>query len=102
VKAGYYFGVSGQSAPAYVLVGINEQNSDQFKVYPNPANDAVYINSSSEILSVRVMNNLGQLMIDKTVNTLNYKVDVSKYDRGIYFISIVTKEGQTMRKIAIE
>jgi len=102
VVAVYYFGESGNSAPAYVLVGVNELDANQFQVYPNPAKDMLNIQSDYHINSYIVMNNAGQLVSSKDIESNNFQINVSQYERGIYFIKLITDEGTILRKIAVE
>ncbi|MCD4788880.1 MAG: T9SS type A sorting domain-containing protein, partial [Bacteroidales bacterium] len=103
VVAVYYFGESASSNPAYVLItGIEEPDADMFRIFPNPATDLVNVNSTYEIKTIQVLNNIGQVVIDEEVNTMNYKFNVSTFERGIYYIKLDTDEGQVIRKIAVK
>ncbi len=42
IKAVYYFGESGNSDPAGVIVGIDEMNASEFQFFPNPASNHDY------------------------------------------------------------
>jgi hypothetical protein len=103
VTAVYYFGESDGSSPTYVLiVGINELNASQFQIFPNPASDFVTINSDFEINDIQVINNAGQVVLTKNVHATNYKINVSKFEHGVYYIKLNTKQGVALRKIAVE
>lgn len=77
--------------------GINENESfTSVAVYPNPASDIVRI-KGTKADEIHVFNAAGQLV--KSVQNSN-EVDLSDLNRGIYFISIVTKNKECLtRKI---
>lgn len=102
VVAVYYFGESGNSAPAYVLVGVGELSANQFQIYPNPAKDLLNIRSDYQISSVKLLNNVGQLILDKNVESNSFQINVSQYESGIYYIKLTTDEGTILRKVAVE
>jgi hypothetical protein len=105
VKAVYYFGTSGSSNATYVLVpsvGIGELNADAFQIFPNPADELVNIKSTYQLKTVTVLNNSGQVVIEKEVDADSYQLKVSKLEGGIYYIKLKTSEGFVLRKITIE
>jgi len=103
VVAVYYFGESVPSDPAYALItGIDEPDANMFHIFPNPATDLVNVNSTYEIKTIQVLNNVGQVVIDEEVNAMNYKINVSAFERGIYYFKLETDEGQVIRKIAVK
>ncbi len=69
-------------------------NLKQFTVYPVPANQSVYckgqhLSSGTAIISVK--NILGQTVFQQKVRyseKLNYKIDVSSWKQGVYFLEI--------------
>jgi len=71
-----------------------------FKIYPNPANDLLNIETKKQIemRSVSIYNTLGQLML-VIPNAQNTKlVDVSNLKSGTYFIKIVSDKGSSNAK----
>ena len=104
LKAVYYFGESGFSTPAYALipVGVEETGDDIFRIFPNPASKVVNIESPIEITGIKVFNNSGQVVLDEKVNVMSYQIDVSKFDKGIYYIRLVTGDTKILRKITVK
>jgi len=87
VIAVYYFGDSEASEPAYALItGIEDYDASMLQIFPNPANELVNVKSPVEITRIHVLNNSGQLVLDEEVNNMEYQIDVSQYEAGIYFI----------------
>jgi len=103
VIAVYYFGDSEASEPAYVLItGIEDYDASLFQIFPNPATELVNVSSPVEITRIHVLNNKGQLVLDEEVNNMEYQINVSKYEAGIYFIKLETSEGTILRKVAVK
>jgi hypothetical protein len=102
VVAIYYFGESGPSDPAYVLVGIENPTAAEFQIYPNPASELVTIKSVFHVNTIEVLNNAGQVVYRENVEAMNFSVNVSDYERGIYYFRINTDDGVLLRKIAVK
>ena len=67
-------------------VGLNENNSELTGfVYPNPTNGMLNIQSSKELLSVKIINSLGQILIEQKNAS---SIDMSEMKAGIYFIHL--------------
>jgi len=65
------------------IVGINEVLTNELVAYPNPSNDIFTVNLPVGSKSF-VYNQLGEKLFDLQSN----KIDLSKYTKGIYFLSI--------------
>jgi len=103
VVAVYYFGESDASNAAYaVITGVEDYDASLFQIYPNPAAELVNVKSPVTIDRIHILNNNGQLVLDEEVNSMEYQIDVSKYDTGIYFIKLETSEGVILRKVAVK
>ena len=63
------------------------------KIYPNPANDMVRIESEGNIESVMVYNTLGALVETVSANSSTVNVNLNGYNNGIYFFSIRHSDG---------
>jgi hypothetical protein len=102
VRSQYYFGESGNSIPANVFVGIEEMTDyDGFRIFPNPASNQVIIASPMEVNRVKLFDNNGHLVMDIQMNTMQFRIDISKLDSGIYFIKLGTAEGEILKKITV-
>jgi hypothetical protein len=74
-------------------VGSIEENPNDIKIYPNPANDFLNIQSKNpiEIASINIYNALGQFAMTSASNENG--VDVSDLSAGIYFVKISSDQG---------
>jgi photosystem II stability/assembly factor-like uncharacterized protein len=64
-------------------------------VYPNPANNSLFIESNEKYMTVSCMNYLGQFFDMKLENN---SINISELTAGIYFLNLVTKDGETATK----
>jgi len=78
-------------------VGV-ESHETVVNVYPNPANNVVNINASSEISNIEVVNMAGQSVMIETVNTINAQVNVANLAAGMYFVKVNTANGDNFTK----
>lgn len=78
---------------------IQELDAKTVTVYPNPATDAVYINSSSvdmRFIAYQIMDINGQIMV---INVKNNQIDISNLSSGVYLLKIDTEKGSVFKRI---
>jgi hypothetical protein len=83
------------------LTGITEiEKINSVFVAPNPVSDKVNVYSKEMIHTVSVFNNLGQVVSQQRVNSVQSQIDLSSMTDGVYFISIQFKDGsKAVRKV---
>ncbi len=69
-------------------------------VFPNPAEDIIHIRSNNNIISISITDITGKIILQQNKRTNS--VDISKLEKGIYFIIIYEKENQITEKIIIK
>jgi hypothetical protein len=78
------------------------KGEDDILIYPNPATDQISIqHKGEEILDVNFFNNLGQLIHQETISANKKTINVSKFDKGLYFIEINKGTRKILRKLLI-
>ncbi len=79
----------------------NGNTVSEFKVYPNPAKDFLFISSKNGILikEVNVFNLLGQKILNKT--DIKDRIDVSMLKQGTYIVELVSEKMNFWNKIII-
>lgn len=89
-----------------VFTGVNQLNKDLIKVYPNPNNGnfALSFDGSIQSPTIKVYNNLGQLVFEQNYETLdeNINLNLSHLSKGVYSISISGKEFISVQTIVIQ
>ena len=76
-----------------------------FSIYPNPTTNVVNLKwNTSEDVSIRIYNSLGKLIFySKKVNlSNNFKVDVSSFNSGIYFVKLNSTKGEITKKLILK
>jgi len=99
---GYGGSDSGRMYKYNANLSINEADfSNTINLYPNPAQDHITINntSNSTITLVEIYNLLGAKVDEITVNNHEAVIDVSKLKTGTYFFKIYADSGVVTKKI---
>ena len=81
--------------------GINDNLMADFKVYPNPVQDRLYIETLTQIQSIEVYDIYGRVQNLRNSETqkLRNSIDVSDLNSGIYFVKVKTEEGNIVKRI---
>ena len=71
--------------------------ADEFQLYPNPARNEVYIQTSSleKVESIQLLNTAGELI--KRINDFKHTINLSGLPSGNYFVIINTKDGRAVK-----
>jgi len=95
--------VKGESVTVVIdYVGISEIQTNSYKIFPNPAHDAVNITGNVAPNVVRIYNITGQLTYQTTVCSTNMSITIATMPAGIYFIKIDSDNGSTTQKLIIK
>ena len=63
--------------------------ADNYRIFPNPANDLVYIESAAKINTIELFQINGTCVFRDSGNSVySAKIDVSTYPSGIYFLHL--------------
>ena len=84
-----------------VCSGINDVNNHSVHLYPNPANDILYIESESAV-DYFIINSVGEQVLTNSLERGVNKVNVSGLMPGAYFVRIRTDEGTVNKKIQVK
>lgn len=80
-------------------VGIHEENIELVKIYPNPANYFIIIDTPETIKSVILRDITGKEISELSTSCDNYQLP--KTQSGFYLVDIKTKSQSIIRKIAV-
>ena len=73
---------------------INETTADDIMVYPNPANDIIYVETfpeTSQISDFQIINILGETVLSGPITSESKQIDVSNLPAGLYLLNIADK-----------
>ena len=78
--------------------GIDE-NEASFNIYPNPVSDKLYIEAEVEIEEVVVYDVFGRQQVTETPSHQgDLSIDVADLNSGVYFVKVVTENGETVQR----
>lgn len=77
------------------VLGITEFEGISFVLYPNPAGETLFIQSSEDILNVNIYSMQGRLVKELTATTT---IAVSNLAAGMYFVEVTTPKGIGLQK----
>jgi len=83
--------------PSDTSTGINETNLTSVRVWPNPVNDVVQLESSHPIQNIWICDMNGKRM--KIEQNVNQQVYVANLPRGIYFIEVKNELNTSFHRI---
>ncbi|MCO5264509.1 MAG: choice-of-anchor J domain-containing protein [Lentimicrobium sp.] len=85
-----------------VLVGVENPAISNVNIYPNPSNNVVNIDLSSNISQVVVYNYVGQVVFEQNVTKAEtLQLNVRNYESGAYLVKFVTRAGESFTKKVI-
>ncbi len=84
-------------------IGIEDyRNQGSIKVYPNPSDGKINIQSDEVFSNVKVLNMLGQTVYNVTITANNYSFQTTELVPGVYILQLQTKNGIVNRKISVK
>ncbi|MCB0464087.1 MAG: T9SS type A sorting domain-containing protein [Aequorivita sp.] len=81
----------------YPVLSIPDLEKNSFLIYPNPANDRLFIKSSLNNLQSATITDINGRIVAKKISVSN-EIDVSNLKSGMYFITITSSEGIITKK----
>jgi hypothetical protein len=83
--------------------GIDSHEDSKLHIFPNPASYILYLSSSKLIENIVVYNILGEIIHFDMLSTPQAILDVSTWQKGLYFIESTTEDGvSSMSKVIIK
>lgn len=83
------------------LTGVNEVSETSVNVYPNPANQTLYVNATSNINKIEVFNTLGQKVMTVSANDNHAQLNTSNLSKGMYMLKLHTDNGVVNQKFTV-
>ena len=73
------------------------ENAVAFSIYPNPVSDKLYIGTQTQTQTIEIYDMFGrqQSMVNGQQSTV---IDVTDLNSGVYFIKVVTSEGESVQR----
>jgi hypothetical protein len=81
---------------------IRPQIFKNVEIYPNPANDQIFINGLHQgNTNISIFNNIGEQVYYEIHNQKNLNIDLSEYTSGVYFIKFSNQGQSFVQKIVV-
>ncbi|MBQ5856681.1 MAG: fibronectin type III domain-containing protein [Bacteroidales bacterium] len=94
-------GESEHSAEVCVTYGEGvEELSSSINIYPNPVNDKLYIETQTQTLTVEIYDIYGRIqnLSNSATQQLSNSIDVTNLNSGVYFVKVVTENGEVVKR----
>jgi hypothetical protein len=75
-----------------LVTGVYEKYKDNCNIFPNPVKDKLYVESAFNKPVVTVYDIYGRTILKKEFSEGNFRVNTGELPRGLYFISLETKD----------
>lgn len=75
-------------------VGIEESNTKNVVIYPNPAQAILFVEHTGKAVDIEIVDVFGKLLFTGEVNK-SLEINLSKYAAGVYFLQ--TSEGEVLK-----
>lgn len=86
----------------YLMLGASQPEKDKtIRIFPNPVSDWLNIEAEEEIREIRVYNALGERVLKLEIGNLEYRMDISRLQSGIYYVMIETVKREFKAKVMI-
>ncbi|HNP98760.1 MAG TPA: T9SS type A sorting domain-containing protein [Bacteroidia bacterium] len=73
------------------IVGIGENRTQSFEIYPNPATEFLTIHCrETKEFSIQLINLFGQIVYSDEIHSGQMPIDVRNYAQGVYFVKMET------------
>ena len=102
-EAEYSFVITGDKSfvANFVSTESISELEASFKVYPNPVSDMLFIEAEIEVEEVAIFDVYGRQQ-NLSNSALSNSIDVSSLNNGIYFLKVVTSEGEVVKRFIKE
>ena len=89
-----------QNFVAIDLTSTNENQTLDFKLYPNPTNGQITI-ALEGMQKVVVYNTLGQALLSKDTSSDVLQLDLSGFENGLYWVKVMAQNGAVVKPFII-
>ena len=76
------------------FIGFEDETVNNFKIYPNPAQNKLNFSGESQIELIKVYDLSGRLLIEKSIYSNHFTLDTSKLNTGEYIATIFSEQKQ--------
>lgn len=89
---------TNEAITSFRILGVEEHDSSNIVLFPNPTDGLVNIQSAAIIKNIRIYDLQGRLMESFQPNSQATKLNITNLNTGVYFLSIETEIGTSNKK----
>ena len=89
---------TNEAITSFRILGVEEHDSSNIVLFPNPTDGLVNIQSATIIKNIRIYDLQGRLMESFQPNSQATKLNITNLNTGVYFLSIETEIGTSNKK----
>ncbi|PKR80903.1 hypothetical protein CW751_06960 [Brumimicrobium salinarum] len=78
-----------------------EKNNTLINVFPNPAQNFIHVSvsgSQNSPTQLKVIDAAGRVLKTQNIVKSNTKIDISRFNKGVYFVKIISRNTQSMHR----
>lgn len=83
-------------------VGINDISAATVTIFPNPVQDVLQINGTSNIQEVQIISLVGQVIMNQQVNAPSATINTAQLNAGVYNLRVKMNDGFINKKIVVK
>ncbi len=87
---------------AEICTGLSTNTLNGIEIYPNPNKGILYLNNTPKGSRIKLINALGQELMNMDTDDTQTTLDLSHFAHGIYTIILEADGGMVTRKIVLE
>jgi len=86
------------------LNSVSVINQKDFILYPNPSTGNIQITMNNEQIgsTIQIVNINGEIVKQFKIQNSEFKIDLSKQAKGIYFVKLISESGVSTQKVVLE
>ncbi len=91
----------GMSIQGDIALSVNSgEVNNKISIFPNPANNILFVKSDKTINEISIFNSLGQTILNNKIHSSEVTIELKSWSSGVYFLIIIDEEGiKTIEKI---
>jgi len=82
-------------------VSVSGPDKEEISIFPNPSADRIFIRCQDVINTIKVVDLFGRVIYFDSVNSENFQIDVSQWDKGLYFVQVAFQGKVITHKIQV-
>jgi hypothetical protein len=87
------------AAFSFVIGGINEQEIENIRLYPNPVSNELYIRATEQLGAIVITDIMGRVVISTKAEANTAAIDMSKLSAGLYMVQLTASDNAIQTKM---